>query len=206
MDFSVFFRAPVAATLFVITLITSIRAFKDGELRYRFIFNPYRLVRNKEWHQFFTSGLIHLDAWHLGFNMLVFYYFAFSLEIRHLGAWLFLVLYVGALIISHIPALIKHRDNSGYNALGASGAISAVVLSMVIFEPGMELSLIFIPIYLPGWVFALLYMAYSFYAGIRGIGRVGHDAHLWGALAGIVLTVLMKPSAAADFIDWISMG
>ncbi|MEO1450720.1 MAG: rhomboid family intramembrane serine protease, partial [Bacteroidota bacterium] len=173
-------------------------------LRYRFTFNPYRLVRNKEWHQFFTSGLIHADHWHLGFNMLVFYYFAFRLEIDHLGPWLFLVMYVGALIISHIPGLIRHKDDSGYNALGASGAISAVVLSMVIFEPNMKLGLLFIPGELPGWLFALLYMAYSFYAGIRGIGRVGHDAHLWGSLAGIVLTVLMKPAAAADFIDWMS--
>lgn len=204
MDFSLFFRAPVAATLLVITLITSIRAFKDSELRYRFIFNPYRLVRNKEWHQFFTSGLIHADVWHLAFNMLVFYYFAFSLEINHLGPWLFLVLYLGSLIISHIPAIIKHRDNSGYNALGASGAVSAVVLSMVIFEPEMRMSLLFIPIWLPGWLFALLYMAYSFYAGIRGIGRIGHDAHLWGSLAGIVLTVIMKPHAATNFINWLS--
>ena len=197
------FSSPVAGIIMVITLVTSIQAERDARLKGNFIFNPVMVWEHRQWYRLFTSGLIH-DGWfHLGFNMWAFYLFAFSLETpdRYLNHWQFALLYFLSLGISSLPALIRHRENPAYNALGASGAVSAVVLSMVVFEPNMGIGLIFIPGYIPGWIFALLYMGFSFVAGIKQWGRIGHEAHLFGALAGAVITVLMKPEAATQFFN-----
>ena len=201
--FDRFFTSPVAATIFVITIITSIRAFSDANLKYQFIFNPYRMVREKKWQMLVTHGLIHGSWWHLGFNMMAFFYFAFALE-RILGHWQFVVLYLLSLIAGSIPALVRHKDDSYYNALGASGAISAVVLSVILFIPEVGISLIFLPA-IPGWLFALLYLGFSFVASMRNWGNIGHDAHLFGAIAGIVITVLLRPDVATSFIQWMSI-
>ncbi len=201
--FQQMFAAPVAATIFVITLITSIQAERDPMLKSKFMFRPTAVWERKEWYRLFTSGLIHGGWMHLIFNMLAFYFFAFILETP--GVYLnhieFAILYVGSLAISSLPALIRHKDNAAYQALGASGAVSAVVLSMVIFEPHIGIGLLFIPGYIPGWLFALLYMGFSFVAGLKQWGNIGHEAHLFGAIAGIVLTLLMQPDAAARFLE-----
>ena len=203
MDLQMFVLSPVATTIFVLTIFTSIKAFKDPHLKYKFLFNPYRLTRNKEWHQVFTHGLIHANWMHLGFNMLAFYFFAFSLE-TIIGHYEFFVLYMMSLVISTIPGLIQHKDNDLYNALGASGAVSAVVMSFILIMPDIELMFILLPIPMPGWVLGLLYIGYSFYASLRRTDNIAHDAHLWGALSGIVITVLLKPEVATQFMEWLS--
>ena len=203
MDLQMFLSSPVATTIFVLTIITSIKAFKDPHLKYKFMFNPYRLTRNKEWHQVFTHGLIHSNWMHLGLNMLAFYFFAFGLE-GFLGHYEFFILYMMSLVISTIPGLIQHRDHEFYNALGASGAVSAVVMSVILIAPDIPLSFILIPISIPGWLLGLLYIAYSFYASLKKFDNIGHDAHLWGALSGIVITVLLKPEVATRFMEWLS--
>ncbi len=197
-----FFSSPVAATIFVITLITSIRAFSDADLKYKFIFNPYRMLREKQWQMILTHGLIHGGWVHLGFNMLAYYFFAFPLE-RLIGHWQFALLYMLSLAAGCIPGLVRHRDDSWYNAVGASGAISAVLLSVVLFVPEMGIGLLFIPGSIPGWIFALLFLGFSFIASLRNWGNIGHDAHLFGAIAGMIITVLLRPDVASSFIDFI---
>lgn len=197
-----FFQAPVAAGIFIITIITSIMAFKDGVLKYKFIFSPYRLVHNKEYQMFFSSALIHGSNMHLILNMMVFYFFAFSLELS-IGHWQFFVLYLGSVILSHLPRIITDKDNEMYSALGASGGVSAVLMSMILLDPDITLSLYFV-LPLPGWLIGLGYMAYSFYAALyRPHDKIGHDAHLWGGLAGLVITVLLYPKAATNFFEWL---
>lgn len=231
------FQAPVAATIFVITIITSIRAFSDASLRYQFTYNPYRMVREGRWPMILTHGLVHGGWVHLIFNMLAFYFFAFNLEAgtnpvpieviqeriasangqnyeqiverdftnRNLGHWQFAVLYIVSLAAGAIPGLVRHRNDSWYNAVGASGAISAVVLSAVIMSPEIGIGLLLIPGHIPGWIFALLFLGFSFFASFRNWGNIAHDAHLFGAIAGIILTVLLKPEAATDFLDWLRL-
>lgn len=198
-----FFAAPVASTIFVITIFTSIRAFSDADLRYKFTFNPYRMVRENQYQMVLTHGLIHGSWMHLIFNMLAFYFFAFTLE-AILGHWQFAVLYILSLAAATIPGVVQHRDDSWYNAVGASGAISAVLLSVVLFAPEIGIGLIFIPGSIPGWIFALLFIGFSFYASFRKIGNIAHDAHLFGAIAGIVLTVILRPEVATNFMAWMS--
>lgn len=150
----------------------------------------------------FSSALIHGSNMHLILNMLVFYFFAFTLE-SSLGHWQFFVLYLGSVILSHLPRLILEKDNEMYSALGASGGVSGVLMSMILLDPDMELYLYFI-VEMPGWLVGLGYMAYSFYAAIyRPHDKIGHDAHLWGGLAGLVITVLMYPQTATNFFEWL---
>lgn len=232
-----FFASPVASTIFVITIFTSIRAFSDADLRYKFTYNPYRMVRENQYQMVITHGLIHGGWMHLIFNMLAFYFFAFNLEggtnpvptelieqriletggqnldkilerdfsNRNLGHWQFALLYVVSLIVGSVPGLAQHKDDSWYNSVGASGAISGVVLSAIIMSPEIGIGLLFIPGHIPGWIFALLFLAFSFFASFRKIGNIAHDAHLFGAIAGIVMTVLLRPDVATTFIEWVSM-
>ncbi len=181
--------SPVAATIFVITLITSIKAFKDPILRDKFLFIPYRVYHHKEYARLFTSGLIHGGNMHLVFNMISYFYFAFTFE-RVIGHWQFMVFYLATLALSDITILFKHKDNPAYSALGASGAVSAVVLGMILCAPGMSLMLFFIPIPIPGWLFGIAYIMYSHYASKNQTDNIGHEAHLWGAISGIILTII----------------
>ncbi len=202
LQLDLIFAAPVAATLFVITIITSIRAFSDPGLKARFLLNPYRVVHHKDWPTLLTHGLIHSGWTHLIFNMLAFYFFAFYLELI-LGHWQFAVFYVLSLLVATVPALARHKDHSWYNSLGASGAISAVVMALVVVMPEMGIGLLFIPGSIPGWLFAILYLGFSFVASFKNWGNVAHDAHLFGAIAGIVLVVLLRPESATEFIQWL---
>lgn len=196
-----FLASPVAAVIFIITLITSLQAFRDPQLMYKFILNPYDIVRDKEYYRMFTSGLIHGNTTHLAVNMISYYFFAFALE-QMLGHWQFAVLYVGSLFLSDITTLIKHKDNPAYNALGASGAVSAVLLSVVMCMPDLTLLLFFV-IPMPGWFFAIAYIGYSYWASKNSNDNIGHEAHLWGAISGIVLTLILKPDVVFILQEWI---
>lgn len=201
-EFDYIFSSPVAATILTITLITSIRAFNDPVLKSKFIFNPVKILQGREYQRLFTSGLIHANGMHLAFNMMAFYFFAFMLE-KMLGHWQFAVFYIVSLAVSDIPSLVRYKGVEGYNSLGASGAVSAIVFSAILFQPDMGIGLLFIPGYIPGWLFAILYLIISFVATFRGGGNINHDAHIWGALSGIVLTVLFQPGVVRSFNEWM---
>ena len=196
------FEAPITLSITAATIIISIRAFSDNVLKGQFMFNPYFVTQKDEVHRLFSHGLIHADWMHLFFNMYVLYSFGSLLETSDffLGSFGFLVIYVVALPLSCLPNLILQKDNIHYNALGASGAVSAILGSFILFMPRAPLSLIFIPISIEAWIMGLLYMAYSFYMSIRKIDNIGHDAHLWGFLGGIVMTLVMKPETGPAFL------
>jgi membrane associated rhomboid family serine protease len=212
MQLEALLNAPVAFTLFAITLITSLMAFQNEELKERFLLRPYDTIHRKEYYRLFTSGLVHANTMHLVFNMLTFYFFAFSLEThpydpaRSLGHWQFAVLYVLTLLMSDTITLAKHHQNRGFGSLGASGAISGVVLAAILCNPEMELGLIFIPgLYIPGWLFALLYIGYSYYYSRRDSSlNINHDAHLLGAVLGIVFTLILKPEVISFWVSYLS--
>jgi membrane associated rhomboid family serine protease len=194
-------RAPVASFIFVITLITSFMGFSDAVLRQRFIMNPYAVVRYKQYYRVLTSGLIHAGTWHLAFNMITFFFFAFYLEIL-MGHWQFAVLYILSLALSDVSTVIKHRDNPAYNSLGASGAVSAVVIALILFQPDIQLY-IFFALPMPGWIFAILYIGYSIYAAKKADDNIGHEAHLWGALSGGVIALLISPAIRNGLMEWL---
>ncbi|MFN0200810.1 MAG: rhomboid family intramembrane serine protease, partial [Bacteroidia bacterium] len=203
-----FLATPVATFILACTVITSVMGFSDKTLLNKFLLIPYRVKRMGEYDRMVMSGLIHADEMHLLMNMLTFYFFAFPLEQimqggTIYGSWRFLLFYVLALIISDIPTTLKHKDNPAYASLGASGAVSAVLTAVVTFKPDLELSLYFmLPI--KGWLYMILYIGYSYYASRNRYDNINHDAHLWGAVSGVVLGLLLSENIRNGLMFWVS--
>ncbi|MEJ2904127.1 rhomboid family intramembrane serine protease [Pedobacter panaciterrae] len=195
-------HTPVASIIFVFTIITSIYAFNDPGLFGKFMLHPYSVSRKHKVYTLVTSGLIHADWMHLIFNMMTFFFFAFQLEAM-IGSWQFGVVYFMGLILSDIPSVIKHKNDMWYNSLGASGAISAVLFSYILFQPFS--SMIIFPLPIPIWaiIFGPLYLLYCVYASRQSRDNINHDAHFFGALAGLIVTVLIVPGAIPHFLGQI---
>lgn len=199
---------PVASMILVFTLVTSVYAFSNPELFGKFMLHPYSVARRKNVHTVLTSGIIHRDWMHLAFNMLTFFFFAFPLErvLAQLSSWghaQFFLIYLLALILSDVPTIFRHKNNYGYHSLGASGAISAVLFSYILFNPTMSLYLFFIPIPIPAIIFGPLYLVYCAWASNAARDTINHDAHLYGALTGLALTILLYPGIIPVFIEQV---
>lgn len=195
-------ETPVASIIFIFTIITSLYAFNDHQLYGKFMLHPYTVSKGKNLYTFITSGLIHADYMHLFFNMFTFLFFAFSLE-RMMGHWQFGLLYLVSLILSDIPSVIKHKHHFWYNSLGASGAISAVLFSYILFEPLTTIGVMFIP--MPALVFAVLYLVYSWYMAKNAKDNIGHDAHFFGAITGLIFTVIFVPGIVQHFLTTLGL-
>lgn len=189
----------------IITSLVSILAFQSTEVFNKFIFSPYRVNHFKEWYRFITCGIIHADWIHLIINMLVLYSFGgaveyyYSMVFEDKDWYCFLLLYIGGVAISVLPTYIKQKNNSLYNALGASGAVSAIVFTSILFNPLAKIYLYGI-IGVPGIVLGIIYLIYSYYMSKRQSDNINHDAHMWGAIYGLAFTLLLKPSLAKHFI------
>lgn len=198
MDYLI--NTPVASFIFVFTIVTSLYAFNDPGLYGKFMLHPYSVSRKHKIYTLITSGLIHADWMHLIFNMMTFYFFAFRLEAM-IGSIPFGIIYFLGLILSDIPSVIKHKNDMWYNSLGASGAISAVLFSFILFEPLSKIGIFPIPIQIWAWVFGLLYLVYCWQMAKNSRDNINHDAHLFGALAGLIITVILVPGIIPNFIS-----
>jgi membrane associated rhomboid family serine protease len=139
-----------------------------------------------------SSGFLHVDYLHLGFNMYALYLFA-SPVLGTLGNVPFLILYFGSLLLGNVFTLFYHKKESYYSAVGASGAVSGIVYSAIVLYPEMTLYLFPIPIPIPGYLFGIGYLLYSMYGMKKQLGSVGHSAHLGGAVGGFFITILLYP-------------
>jgi membrane associated rhomboid family serine protease len=194
--------APVASAIFAITLICSLLAFYNDEVYDKWILQPYSVARGQRVYTLLTSGLIHRDWQHLLFNMLSYYFFAFKLE-TVIGHWQFGLLYLASLILSDLPTVSKHKEDYWYRSLGASGAISAVIFSFIMFFPFSLMGLMFLPIPIWAVAFGVLYLIYCAYASRKGIGSINHDAHFYGALCGVMITIILNPHVVISFIEHV---
>lgn len=190
--------SPVASIIFAITLATSLWAFSDEHIYAKFILNPYEVSRGYRVYTIITSGLIHADWNHLFFNMLSYYFFAFQLEIM-IGHWQFALLYMLSMILADLPSIQKHKDDSWYNSLGASGAISAVIFSYILFNPKASMLIMFIPIPIPAYIFGVLYLVYCHFASKHARDNINHDAHFFGAVSGVIITIALHHNVLNDF-------
>ena len=197
--------APVASFIFAITTLTSIMAFSNDNLYANLILHPYSVSRRHRIYTLITSGLIHNDWMHLFFNMFSYTFFAFNLE-RELGHWQFGLLYFVSLILSDLPTVYKHRNDDWYHSLGASGAVSAVVFSAILFHPIDKMYMMFIPIGIPAVIFGALYLVYCSYASKHSRDNINHDAHMFGALSGLLITIVLMPHVVHGFIEQITEG
>jgi membrane associated rhomboid family serine protease len=191
---------PVASIIFLFTIVTSIYAFNDNNLFGKFMLHPYSVSRKHKVYTLITSGLIHADWMHLIFNMMTFFFFAFQLEAM-IGSWQFGMVYILSLVLSDIPSVMKHKNDMWYNSLGASGAISGVLFSYILFQPFSSMMIFPIPIPIWAIIFGPLYLVYCAYASRHARDHINHDAHLFGALAGMVVTVAVVPGVIPHFIS-----
>lgn len=164
------------------------------------LFRPYHFLRDRQYDTMILSGFVHADVGHLLFNMFTFYFFAFPME-RFIGTVPFIILYFFGLVVSHGCTWYKHKDNAGYASLGASGAISAVLFAYIVYFPTTTLMIMPIPVPIPAFLFAVGYVGYSYWASTQSRGRINHDAHLCGALAGIVFVALTDLGAFGDLLN-----
>ena len=195
--------------ILISTIIISVMAIKDNSLMDKLKFNPSHIINSKEWYRFLSYGFIHADYIHLGVNMWVLWIFGkgiiwnFQYLFDDLANLFFLALYIPAIVISVIPSFSKNKNNIFYNAVGASGAVSAVVYASIILAPTSSLYLFLIPFPIPAWLFGVLYLAYTIIMDKRGNSTIGHSAHLWGAIYGLVFMLLTKPSVYVYFFEQI---
>ncbi len=199
-----FFITPVASVIFVITVLTSLLAFSNPQVYERLILSPHQVYRKQNVYTLLTSGLIHKDWMHLFFNMLSYYFFAFRLE-GIIGHWQFAVLYLVSLVLSDLPTVMKHREDFWYRTLGASGAVSAVVFSFILFDPMTKMMILPLPIPIPAILFGVLYLVYCVYAGRQQADTINHDAHFYGALNGIIITIILYPSVVPYFFGKLGL-
>ena len=193
----------VALVIFIATLAASlIGLYAKPQVIERNLFRPYWFLRRRQYETIVTSGFVHADLGHLAFNMFTFWFFAFTLE-NQIGPARFAVLYLLALVVSDLGTYLKHRNEPEYASLGASGAISAVLFAAIVYFPWMKLFIIPIPLPIPAPLFAVGYVAYSWYSARQARGRVNHDAHLGGALFGLAFVLLTDPAAFGQLLGWL---
>lgn len=191
--------------IMIVTVGLTVFAWNDRDRMYKWMMNPVLIREQNEWHRFLTSGFIHANWPHLIFNMFTFYWVGkivemyFAAEFGPTGGIYFLLFYLASIIISEIPSYLKHLHNRHYFSLGASGGVSAVLFAAIALDPT-------IPFFfaLPGFLFGLLYLWYSWYASHRQSTNINHDAHFYGAVFGLVFPFIFMPQYSWDFIDQVS--
>lgn len=200
----------ISIVIILITVATSLLAFRDHSIFEKLKFNAYAIKHQNQWYRGFSYGLIHADIPHLAINMFVLYSFGDAVlflfnEIFEAHTTLyFLLLYIGGLGFSTLYDLYKYNETPSYNAVGASGAVSAIVFASILKYPLGKISLLFIPIGIPSFIFGGLYLLYSAYMSKKNTDNVGHNAHFWGAIYGFILPIILKPTLFSNFINQVT--
>ncbi|HTT12445.1 MAG TPA: rhomboid family intramembrane serine protease [Burkholderiaceae bacterium] len=193
--------APAAAVLLAtIVLVSLVGLFKAPALIARNVLRPYGLVERGDYATLVTSGFIHADLAHLVFNAFTFWAFGFRLE-RRIGTVALLALYMLGLLASSVATWLIHRRHPGYASLGASGAILAVLFASIVVFPGSSIIVLPIPVPIPAPLFAVGYLLFSVIGSQTRLGRVNHDAHIAGAIAGLVFIAVTVPGSIGRAVD-----
>lgn len=190
----------ITLVIILLTCAASIAAFSQPKIMNDMIFYGPAIKYNRQYYRFLSNGFIHGDYPHLVFNMMALYFFGEWLELSlyshpcylgSLGKLFYVLLYVLGLLVSSIPDYIKHKDDEHYRSLGASGAVSAVVFATIALAPKLEIGFPLTEDFkIPGYIYGVVYLIITAYMDKKGGGRINHGAHLWGALFGIVFTVV----------------
>jgi membrane associated rhomboid family serine protease len=200
----------IVTIIIVITVLISHQVNKNSQLKQRFLFIPYKLKNNKEYYRLLSHIFIHADLTHLAFNMFSLYFLGITLENHFLemyglklGSIYFIILYFAGAVFASLPSVLKHQENPSYRSLGASGAVSAVIFAVIIWDPKMELFILFLPFPIPAYIFGPIYLAIEYFSMKRGGTGIAHDAHIGGALFGILFVLLLNVQKGKEFLDLI---
>lgn len=199
----------VTYILIAITVLVSLKGFSDPAFSDRFMYKPFRQKHFGEHYRIFTHLFLHADPLHLIFNMLALYYFGRLVEMYFWvdfglvgGTLLYIVFYLlGGLFATLLP-FMRHKDNDLYRSVGASGAVSAILFAGIIFQPDMRVGLILIPGSVPAYIFGPVYLLYEFLADRFAKTRIAHDAHIGGAIFGIVFVLITNIDRAKAFLNY----
>ena len=187
----------VTVILIIINVIVSYRGFKSESFFERYLFRVDNVLVGKEYRRLVSSGFLHIGWAHLVMNMISLYLFGKMLE-AYMGGMAFLVVYMAGLIGGDLLALLIHRNHGDYSSVGASGAVSGVIFAAIALFPGMHVGFFLLPISIPGWLYGLIYVLYTIY-GIRSkADNIGHEAHLGGALVGLLVALAFHPEAIME--------
>ncbi len=193
----------ITLALVAVTSLVSWQAWERPSLLERLILWPPAIDRRRQYDRLLTHGFIHADWMHLIFNMVTLYSFGQVME-RYFSARIgpagYLLFYLSAVVIAILPTYMQHRHDPQYRSLGASGAVSAVLFASILLDPWMGIYLFLIPIPVPAFIFGGLYIGYSMWMDKRGGDNINHSAHLWGALYGVMFTLLQQPEMAGQFV------
>ena len=190
--------------IIIITVLVSLWCFRERRIFETLLLSPYRMTHRKEWWRILTHGFVHADFMHLAINMLVFYSFAVPMEhifkeLTLLPALHFLLLYFGGMAVATVSSIVKHKKDTNYRSVGASGAVAATLFAYMFFQPWSKLMIMGV-LPMPGIVFAPIYLLYSMYMSKRGSDNINHDAHFYGAAFGFIYPLLIDPSLWNVFI------
>jgi len=200
----------ITLVIVIITILFSLFAFRRKKMLYRFDLSPYHIVHKRQYYRIITHAFLHADYVHLAINMLVLY--SFGTYVEHMlgdlqkqglifsGPFFFILLYLVSVILASLTTIARYRDDQKYSALGASGAVSAVVFAYIFFAP-LQKIYFYMVMPIPGIIFGILYLIYSSYMGRRNKDNINHSAHFWGAVVGFVFPILLEPSLFIVFLE-----
>ncbi len=177
-----------------VNIAVSYKGFTNQLFFDSYKFEVDKILINKDYKRLITSGFLHVNWVHLIFNMITLLAFSESIE-RYLGKAPFLIIYIASLAGGDILSLLVHRSHGDYSAVGASGAVCGIIFASIALFPGMGVGFFFFPISIPGWAYGILYVLYSIYGIKSKKDNIGHEAHLGGALIGMMAALIMQPSA-----------
>ncbi len=200
----------ITIILIIITGLISYQAFNDAALKNKLVHRPYLEHKDKEYYRLLSSGFIHANWMHLGLNMYVLWLFGTHVETRFAGLFgelqgrlLFIVMYLTTIVAASLFTHYKHKNNSYYAALGASGATSGILFSYILFNPWNGLMIFPIPFFIPAVIIGVLYLVYSSWASKNSRDNIGHDAHFYGAVFGLLFTIALDSDILVNFLNTI---
>lgn len=198
----------ITIAILILTVGFSLYAMNNPEIKYKYIFHPYSINHYNQHYRFLSHAFLHGDYIHLAFNMYALWLFGPIVEKqvlpllagnlyepdKKMGMALYILLYTGSIYASSVSEYFKNKNSPHYTSLGASGAVNALIFSFITCSPMSQLGFFFIP--MPAWVFGIVYLGISYYLSKRNTGhdsvdRIGHEAHFWGAMFGVVFTLIL---------------
>ncbi len=184
----------IGLVLIIANILFSYRGFSNSTFYNKYKFEVDRVKVHKEYYRLVTSGFLHVGWLHLILNMFSLYAFSGTVE-SSLGGFRFLVIYFAGLAGGNLLSLFMYRNNSGYTSVGASGAVCGVIFASIALFPGIGIGFFGLPFSIPAWVYGIAFVLYAIYGVRSKKDNVGHEAHLGGALIGMVIALIMVPAA-----------